>query len=85
MTQSRSFQFPAVSTSAVESLHTMFSQRAVRITYIAGQFPLPSETFVYREVRELRKRGWHVTAVSLQPQTEIFRSLHDLQQDRLEV
>jgi glycosyltransferase involved in cell wall biosynthesis len=37
------------------------------IAYIAGQFPLRSETFVYREVRELRDRGWNVIACGLHP------------------
>ncbi len=37
------------------------------IAYIAGQFPLRSETFVYREVRELRRRGWNVVCVTLRP------------------
>jgi poly-beta-1,6-N-acetyl-D-glucosamine synthase len=40
-------------------------QVGVPITYLAGVFPKRSETFVYREVRELRHRGWNVTAVSL--------------------
>ncbi len=35
------------------------------IAYIAGQFPLRSETFVYREVRELRRRGWTVHTFGL--------------------
>lgn len=35
------------------------------IAYVAGEFPSRSETFVYREVRELRRRGWAVCAVSL--------------------
>src|SRR5947207_4799499 len=35
------------------------------IAYIAGSFPARSETFVYREVRELRRRGWDVRTVSL--------------------
>src|SRR5436305_11185063 len=35
------------------------------IAYIPSMFPLRSETFVYREVRELRRRGWNVLAVSL--------------------
>jgi glycosyltransferase involved in cell wall biosynthesis len=40
-------------------------QRAVPITFVAGMFPLRSETFVYREVRSLRDRGWDVCAVGL--------------------
>jgi glycosyltransferase involved in cell wall biosynthesis len=40
-------------------------QVPVTITYVAGVFPARSETFVYREVRALRQRGWNVTAVSL--------------------
>ena len=38
---------------------------AETICYIAGEFPKRSETFVYREVRALRRRGWIVRAVSL--------------------
>ncbi len=37
----------------------------VPITYISAVFPARSETFVYREVRELRNRGWNITTVSL--------------------
>ena len=40
------------------------------IVYIAGTFPLRSETFVYREVRELRRRGWSVKTVSLNERSE---------------
>jgi len=35
------------------------------LAYIAGQFPKRSETFVYREVRLLRERGWTVHCLSL--------------------
>jgi glycosyltransferase involved in cell wall biosynthesis len=35
------------------------------LAYVAGTFPLPSETFVYREVHGLRQRGWPIVAVSL--------------------
>jgi glycosyltransferase involved in cell wall biosynthesis len=35
------------------------------LVYIASQFPARSETFVYREVRELRRRGWNLKTVSL--------------------
>ena len=35
------------------------------IAYFAAVFPNRSETFVYREVRELRRRGWDVRTVSL--------------------
>jgi len=37
------------------------------IAYIAAVFPRVSETFVYRELRGLRQRGWDVIAVSLNP------------------
>src|SRR3954454_245752 len=40
------------------------------IVYIAGSFPARSETFVYREVRELRRRGWDVTTLSLNDSKE---------------
>ncbi len=35
------------------------------VAYLSSMFPLRSETFVYREVRELRRRGWNVVPVSL--------------------
>ena len=51
------------------------------IAYIAGQFPLRSETFVYREVRELRRRGWTVVAGALNPSPDAndpnFKDLSD--------
>jgi glycosyltransferase involved in cell wall biosynthesis len=53
------------------------------IAYIAGEFPKISETFVYREVRGLRKRGWRVIGVSLNPATNVPAELDDLMQDRI--
>lgn len=35
------------------------------LAYFVGTFPTPSETFVYREVHELRSRGWRVNVVGL--------------------
>ncbi len=35
------------------------------LAYLAGAFPAASETFVYREVRGLRRRGWTVHPVGL--------------------
>jgi colanic acid/amylovoran biosynthesis glycosyltransferase len=67
------------------SLHVLLSQRPVRVAYIASQFPAPSETFVYREVRELRRRGWLVTAVSLREPVSRPAELEDLRYDRLVV
>ena len=37
------------------------------LAYLAGSFPAASETFVYREVRGLRRRGWTVHPVGLHP------------------
>ena len=36
-----------------------------RIAYIASVLPARSETFVYREIRALRNRGWQVFCISL--------------------
>lgn len=55
------------------------------IAYIAGQFPLRSETFVYREVRELRKRGWNILCVSLHPSTDPPEQSEDLTSDLITV
>lgn len=55
------------------------------IAYIAGQFPLRSETFVYREVRELRKKGWNVVCVSLHPSTDPPEQSDDLIDDLITV
>lgn len=52
------------------------------LAYIAGEFPSRSETFVYREVRELRRRGWTVHAVSLHaPHEQTIPGLQDLYED----
>jgi glycosyltransferase involved in cell wall biosynthesis len=55
------------------------------LAYIAGKFPLLSETFVYREVRGLRARGWPVTAVSLNPPPPTGAENADLETGRLMV
>lgn len=55
------------------------------IAYIAGQFPLRSETFVYREVRELRRRGWNVVCVTLHAPTDVPEDADDLVKDRITV
>ena len=49
------------------------------IAYVAGQFPLRSETFVWREVRALRAAGWTVHTFGLHaPHEETPASLRDL-------
>jgi len=55
------------------------------IAYISAQFPLRSETFVYREVRELRRRGWDVICVTLNPPTDLPESADDLIDNRITV
>jgi colanic acid/amylovoran biosynthesis glycosyltransferase len=50
------------------------------IAIIAGSFPSRSETFVYREVRELRRRGWTVHAVSLNEPQRGLVDLRDLEE-----
>ncbi len=37
------------------------------VAYVTAVFPARSETFVYREVRGLRTRGWRVVPVTLRP------------------
>ncbi|HEX4052889.1 MAG TPA: glycosyltransferase family 4 protein [Tepidisphaeraceae bacterium] len=53
------------------------------LAYVAGIFPLLSETFVYREVRGLRQRGWPLVAVSLYETRAASPDDPDLKQDRL--
>ena len=60
----------------------MMLQRKVHVTYVAGLFPALSETFVYREVRELRRRGWDVSAVSLNDPDRTPEGLEDLAANR---
>ena len=43
----------------------MVDKRAPKIGYLTSRFPTPSETFVYREVAQLRQRGWNVSTFSL--------------------
>jgi glycosyltransferase involved in cell wall biosynthesis len=51
------------------------------LAYVVGRFPVRSETFVYREVRGLRERGWPVIAVSLHEPDPTEDA--DLERDRL--
>jgi colanic acid/amylovoran biosynthesis glycosyltransferase len=53
------------------------------LAYVAGAFPLRSETFVYREVRGLRERGWPVVAVSLNQPPTPPAELADLEKNRI--
>src|SRR4051812_2009671 len=56
------------------------------IAYVAGYFPKRSETFVYREVRELRKRRWEVRAISLNdPEARGLPEFADLENGNLTV
>ncbi|HRK31143.1 MAG TPA: glycosyltransferase family 4 protein [Tepidisphaeraceae bacterium] len=55
------------------------------IAYISSILPARSETFVYREIRELRRRGWDVVCVSLNAPTEAVAGLEDLERDRVVV
>lgn len=58
--------------------------RGTAIAYIAGRFPQRSETFVYREVRALRQRGWIVQTVSLHDPSEGgFPGMEDLEDGSL--
>jgi glycosyltransferase involved in cell wall biosynthesis len=56
-----------------------------RIALIAATFPLPSETFVYREVRDLRQRGWTVETVSLNDAPPNREGYGDLFESRIVV
>jgi biofilm PGA synthesis N-glycosyltransferase PgaC len=69
--------------TALASLNALLCQRPVRVAYLTSVFPAPSETFVYREVRELRRRGWLVTAVSLREPTVRPEELEDLRYDTM--
>jgi glycosyltransferase involved in cell wall biosynthesis len=51
------------------------------IAYVSGLFPKASETFVYREVRELRRRGWPVHTFTLREPEEVGEDLADLAEE----
>jgi glycosyltransferase involved in cell wall biosynthesis len=52
------------------------------IAFVAGIFPVRSETFVFREVRSLRRRGWKVQVVTLAPSHDLAREeFEDLAED----
>lgn len=51
------------------------------IAYLAGAFPSRSETFVYREVRALRARGYRVCTASLHaPSADLPPDLQDVRE-----
>ena len=50
-----------------------------RIAYLTGEYPRPTDTFIQREVAELRKRGLEITTISVRrpkqaPQDESQRA-----------
>jgi len=52
------------------------------IAYLASTLPCRSETFVYREIRALRQRGWNVCAATLHaPNTEDREACPDIATD----
>ncbi len=56
----------------------------IPIAFVAGTFPAVSETFVYREIRELRQRGWNVEAVSLHDSADMsMPGMEDFQRGRV--
>jgi colanic acid/amylovoran biosynthesis glycosyltransferase len=55
------------------------------IAYVAAKFPLPSETFVYREVREMRRRGWKITTATLHDHSSVQPGFEDLYESRIVV
>jgi glycosyltransferase involved in cell wall biosynthesis len=56
-----------------------------KVAYLAGAFPKRSETFVYREVRALRSRGWDVVCATLHPSDSPPEDSTDLAHDLLTV
>ena len=72
---------PAVFNPVV-SLNDLLCTGSARVAYIASKFPAPSETFVYREVRELRRHHWQVTTISLHDADQATPDLDDLWYDR---
>src|SRR5277367_3085938 len=73
---------PSAPAAPLVSLNALLCSGAVRIAYIASKFPAPSETFVYREVRELRNRHWQISTVSLYDTEGTTPELDDLWYDR---
>lgn len=55
------------------------------VAYLAGAFPKRSETFVYREVRALRSRGWEVACATLHASDSLPESSTDLTRDLVTV
>lgn len=53
--------------------------RARTVAYLAGAFPKRSETFVYREVRALRQRGWNILCATLHESDSPPESSEDLE------
>ncbi|MCS7034517.1 MAG: glycosyltransferase family 4 protein [Phycisphaerae bacterium] len=52
---------------------------------MSAVLPARSETFVYREIRELRRRGWRVVCVSLHEPQESIPGLSDIEFGRIVV
>ncbi|HEX5244676.1 MAG TPA: glycosyltransferase family 4 protein [Tepidisphaeraceae bacterium] len=68
--------------SAFQSRFSSQSPARPAIAYLASTLPRRSETFVYREIRALRQRGWNVHAASLhQPSKEDCEACPDIAAD----
>lgn len=64
------YGFARMNDSAFQSGSPGDRQMRPAIAYLAGTLPRRSETFVYREIRALRQRGWDVFAASLHAPTK---------------
>src|SRR5207244_5473015 len=57
---------PGEPPAPVAGLATM-NEPSPALVMVCSQFPEPNETFIVREVAELRRRGFAVTVLSLRP------------------
>lgn len=58
---------------------------AKTVAYLAGSFPKRSETFVYREVRALRKKGWKIVCSTLHESDSPPENCEDLNAELITV
>lgn len=60
---------------------TVQSPPAHPVTYLVSQYPAVSHTFILREVRHLRRQGWDLRVVSINPADRAFGDLTSDEQD----
>ncbi len=54
----------------------------VRLAYLCGEYPRATDTFIQREVKSLRKAGFHVETISVRRPSQLEQGTEEQRQER---